>query len=110
MHDDRDLKMVIQRTEFETRADALFERLRAPLSRVMAQANWTNDDVHRIEVIGGATRVPRVKEIAKEFFGRAQLDGAINGMFPRRGGNGGLAGIQFRSRSRCGCACACEGG
>jgi len=79
VHDDRDLRMVVHRAEFEARADELFHRLKAPLKRVMAQANWTIADVHRVEVIGGATRIPRVKEVAKEFFQRTQLDGSING-------------------------------
>ena len=35
--------------------------------------------VHRVEVVGGATRIPRVKEAAKEFFGRETLDGSLNG-------------------------------
>ena len=35
--------------------------------------------MHRVEVVGGATRIPRVKEAAKEFFEREQLDGSLNG-------------------------------
>jgi len=81
VHDDRDLRMIISRADFEERAEkaGLWERLRAPIASVLAQSNLTKEEVHRVEVIGGATRIPRVKEVAKEFFGRSQLDGSING-------------------------------
>ena len=81
VHDDRDLRMVISRADFEARAEqaGYWERLRAPITEALRQANWTKEQVHRVEVIGGATRIPRVKEVAKDFFGRSQLDGSING-------------------------------
>lgn len=81
VHDDRDLRMVISRADFEERAEkaGLWDRLRAPIASALKQANLTKDEVHRVEVIGGATRIPRVKDVAKDFFGRSQLDGSING-------------------------------
>ena len=81
LHDDRDLRMVIKRADFEARAEkeGLWARLVPPLEAALAQANLTKEEIHRVEVIGGATRIPRVKQAAKTFFGRSQLDGAING-------------------------------
>jgi hypothetical protein len=32
-----------------------------------------------VEIVGGATRIPRVKQLAKEFFAREQLDMSLNG-------------------------------
>merc|ERR1740136_480729 len=49
------------------------------MASVLEQANLTMAEVHRVEVVGGATRIPRVKEAAKEFYGREQLDGSPNG-------------------------------
>ena len=108
VHEDRDLRMVIKREDFEARADSLFERLKIPLASVMAQANWTKDQVHRVEVIGGATRILRVKEIAKEFFGRSQLDGAINGGCSHAGSaHGWLSTESGRSATAVGGAGVC---
>ena len=76
---DKDLLCVINREELEKRAEAYFPRLKAPLASVLEQANLTKEEVHRVEVIGGATRIPKVKEAAKEFFGRETLDGSLNG-------------------------------
>ena len=81
LHMDRDLLCVVSRADMEARAEKLghFERLKAPMAEVLAQANLTKAQVHRVEVVGGATRIPRVKEAAKEFFEREQLDGSLNG-------------------------------
>merc|ERR1719171_2838360 len=79
LYQDRDLLCVINRADMEAKAQSYFDRLEGPLASVLEQANLTKDEVHRVEVIGGATRIPKIKEIAKEFFGRQQLDGALNG-------------------------------
>jgi len=79
VHDDIDLKLKINRADFEERASHLWPKLLPPLESILAQANLTKDQIHRVEVIGGATRIPRVKEVAKEFFAKNQLDGALNG-------------------------------
>jgi hypoxia up-regulated 1 len=79
VHEDRDLRMVIKREDFEARAEAkgLWARLAPPLDEVLRQANLTKEEVHRVEIVGGATRIPRVKELAKSYFGRT--DGSLNG-------------------------------
>merc|ERR1719393_1147909 len=76
---DRDLMCVISRADMEAAAAKYFERLKAPLQSVLLQANMSKEEVHRVEVVGGASRIPRVKEAAKMFFGRETLDGSLNG-------------------------------
>merc|ERR1719329_828263 len=81
LHMDRDLLCVVSRADMEERAEKLgyWSRLKGPMEEVLAQANLTKADIHRVEVVGGATRIPRVKEAAKQFFEREQLDGSLNG-------------------------------
>lgn len=43
------------------------------------QANLSKADINRVEVVGGATRIPKVKDAALGFFGRSTLDGSLNG-------------------------------
>merc|ERR1712087_325012 len=78
VHEDRDLRCVVKRAEFEERAAALWPRLEAPLLSLMQQANMTKDQVHRVEIVGGATRIPKVKELAAEFFGM-KTSASLNG-------------------------------
>merc|ERR1719426_284216 len=66
---DHDLLCVINRADLDAKAEQILPRFVKPLK----------EEVHRVEVVGGATRIPRVKEAAKEFFGRETLDGSLNG-------------------------------
>ncbi|EOD36823.1 hypothetical protein EMIHUDRAFT_462358 [Emiliania huxleyi CCMP1516] len=66
VHDDRDLRLVISRADMEARCEGLFPRLLPALQSVLDQANMTKEDVHKIELIGGATRVARASINADE--------------------------------------------
>merc|ERR1719426_565284 len=66
---DHDLLCVINRADLDAKAEQILPRFVKPLK----------EEVHRVEVVGGATRIPRVKEAAKQFFEREQLDGSLNG-------------------------------
>jgi len=81
LHDDRDMRMILTREAFEAEAEkrGLWARLVPPLEAALAQANLTTADIHRVEVVGGATRILKVKQAALAFFERKQLDGALNG-------------------------------
>lgn len=81
LHEEQDLRMILTREAFEAEAEkrGLWERLVAPLATALAQANLTKTEIHRVEVVGGATRIPRVKEAALKFFDRKALDGSLNG-------------------------------
>jgi len=81
LHDDRDLRMVLTRDEFVKKAAdlGLWAKLLPPLESALAQANLTKEQIHRVEVVGGATRILKVKETALTFFQRKALDGALNG-------------------------------
>uniref|UniRef100_A0A7S0Q2K2 Uncharacterized protein n=1 Tax=Coccolithus braarudii TaxID=221442 RepID=A0A7S0Q2K2_9EUKA len=78
LHEDRDLRMVIKRSEFEERAAHLWPRLVPPLERLLEQANISKSEIHRVEIVGGATRIPKVKEAAIEFFGM-KTSASLNG-------------------------------
>ena len=71
LHEDHDLRMVINRDAFVERAESegLWARLVPPLEAALAQANMSRSDIHRVEIVGGSTRVPKVKEAIKSFFG-----------------------------------------
>jgi len=81
LHDDRDLRIVLTRDDFVKKAEdsGLWGRLLPPLESALAQANLTKHQIHRVEVVGGATRILKVKETALAFFERKALDGALNG-------------------------------
>jgi len=81
LYKDLDLRMVLSRTEFNAEAErrGLWKRLVPPLEEALTMANLTKEEIHSVEVVGGATRIPQVKQAAMDFFERKQLGGALNG-------------------------------
>ncbi|KAJ9131158.1 Hsp88-like protein, variant [Pleurostoma richardsiae] len=68
---DIDVSAMITRQEFEAMVDPLLNRTVAPLEQALADAKITKDDIDVIEVVGGGSRVPAVKERIQAFFGKS---------------------------------------
>ncbi|KAF5621262.1 heat shock protein [Fusarium sp. NRRL 52700] len=67
---DIDASAMITRQEFEAMIEPLLARTHSPLEEALAQAKLTKDDIDVIEVVGGGSRVPALKERIQEFFGK----------------------------------------
>ncbi|KZZ91190.1 Heat shock protein Hsp88 [Moelleriella libera RCEF 2490] len=67
---DVDVSTMITRQDFETMIEPLLNRTQQPLEQVLAQANLTKDDIDVVEVVGGGSRVPALKERIQAFFGK----------------------------------------
>uniref|UniRef100_A0A8C4QBN4 Heat shock 105/110 protein 1 n=1 Tax=Eptatretus burgeri TaxID=7764 RepID=A0A8C4QBN4_EPTBU len=67
---DIDVSGKLNRATFEEMCAHLLPRLKKPLVEVMQQADVKLDDVYSVEVVGGATRLPIVKEVISRFFGK----------------------------------------
>uniref|UniRef100_A0A8C2Y959 Heat shock 70 kDa protein 4L n=1 Tax=Coturnix japonica TaxID=93934 RepID=A0A8C2Y959_COTJA len=55
-------------TQFEQLCAALLSRVEPPLRAAMEQAKLQREDIYGIEIVGGATRIPAVKEQISNFF------------------------------------------
>ncbi|KAI1272564.1 heat shock protein Hsp88 [Xylaria sp. FL0933] len=67
---DIDVNAMVTRQEFEALVEPLLNKVTAPLERALADAGITKDDVDFIELVGGSTRVPAIKERIQAFFGK----------------------------------------
>ncbi|XP_029458510.1 heat shock protein 105 kDa [Rhinatrema bivittatum] len=67
---DMDVSGKMNRSQFEELCVDLLQRMEAPLSSLMEQIQLQRDDVSAVEIIGGATRIPAVKERIIKFFGK----------------------------------------
>lgn len=74
---DVDVSGMITREEFEALAAPLLERVTAPLEKALTQAGITKEEIDAVEIIGGTSRVPAVKERIKSFFGK-ELSTTLN--------------------------------
>uniref|UniRef100_A0A8C7DBY5 Heat shock protein family A (Hsp70) member 4 like n=1 Tax=Oncorhynchus kisutch TaxID=8019 RepID=A0A8C7DBY5_ONCKI len=66
---DIDVTGKMNRVQFEELCAPFLMRVEAPLKAVMEQSS-TRDEIYAVEVVGGATRIPSIKERISKFFGK----------------------------------------
>ncbi len=64
------LQLTIARSKFEELIDHLVERCRKPLMQALQDANLKPGSIDEIVLVGGSTRVPKVRQMVKEIFGK----------------------------------------
>jgi molecular chaperone DnaK len=64
------LNLKITRAKFESLADDLVNRCLEPCRKALKDAGCTAKDINEVILVGGMTRMPKVQEMVKEFFGK----------------------------------------
>ncbi|MGK6310870.1 molecular chaperone DnaK [Variovorax sp. DT-64] len=64
------LNIKLTRAKLESLVDELIERTIAPCRTAIKDAGVSVNDIHDVILVGGMTRMPKVQEKVKEFFGR----------------------------------------
>jgi molecular chaperone DnaK len=64
------LVKTITRAELERLVDDLIKRTLEPLRKALADANLKADAIDEVVLVGGMTRMPKVREAVKGFFGK----------------------------------------
>ncbi|KAL5402577.1 Heat shock protein hsp88 [Paraphaeosphaeria minitans] len=67
---DVDVRGMLKREELEELMKPLLERATVPLEQALAEAKLKPEDIDIIEMVGGCTRVPALKNKIQEFFGK----------------------------------------
>lgn len=65
----------ITRAKFEQLIDDLVARCKKPLLQALSDANMRPSDIDEIVLVGGSTRVPKVRELVKNVFGKEPHQG-----------------------------------
>ena len=68
--DDKDVRAMLKREDLEELVKPLLERATAPLEQALAEAKLKIEDIDAIEMVGGCTRVPGLKDKISKFFGK----------------------------------------
>lgn len=74
---DVDVQAMMTRQELEALVEPLLKRAHVPLEQALAEAKLKVEDIDTIELVGGCTRVPALKETIQKFFGK-QLSFTLN--------------------------------
>ena len=64
----RHLQMTITRSKFESLVEHVLERLKQPCFKAMEDAKLSTKEISEVLLVGGATRMPKVQQIAKDIF------------------------------------------
>lgn len=67
---DIDASSTMEREQFEELIAPLLERATAPLEQALAASGLTKEDIEAVELVGGSTRVPALKQRIQDYFGR----------------------------------------
>ncbi|KAK2846971.1 hypothetical protein Q5P01_009970 [Channa striata] len=62
---------VFTRELFEELNEDLFQKILAPVETVLSEGHLEKEDVDEIVLVGGSTRIPRVRRLITEYFGKA---------------------------------------
>ncbi|MCX8022512.1 MAG: molecular chaperone DnaK [Syntrophorhabdaceae bacterium] len=64
------LNMKLRRSELEKLADDIIQKTIEPCRRAMEDAKLTANKIDEVVLVGGSTRIPKVQEVVRAFFGK----------------------------------------
>ena len=68
----------IERKEFEKICQPLFERLKLPIDDALSDAKLSRNEISEIILVGGSSRIPKIKSFLKEYFDGVKINDTIN--------------------------------
>ncbi|MFL5416499.1 MAG: molecular chaperone DnaK [Myxococcales bacterium] len=60
----------LSRAKFEQMCDDLFQRALEPTKKCLADAKKSPKEIDEVVLVGGSTRVPKIQQLVKDFFGK----------------------------------------
>merc|ERR1711907_490942 len=76
--DGQDLVETLTRAKFEELCMDLFKNTMKPVDKVLKDADLSKDQIHDVVLVGGSTRIPKVQQLLKDFFGGKEPNKGIN--------------------------------
>ncbi len=60
----------LSRSKLESLCSGIFKRLLEPCKKAVADAKLSTNEIDEVLLVGGSTRIPRVQDLVKEYFGK----------------------------------------
>ncbi|KAH6911894.1 hsp70-like protein [Coprinopsis sp. MPI-PUGE-AT-0042] len=73
--DGNDFSETLTRAKFEEINIDLFRKTLKPVEQVLKDAGVKKEDVNEVVLVGGSTRIPKVQQLLKEYFGKEPSKG-----------------------------------
>lgn len=68
----------VSKKEFESACDHLFQRGLLPVHRQLDSLSMRVEDIDEVVLVGGTTRIPRIKDMLRELFGASKINDKID--------------------------------
>jgi len=78
LHDGIDFTYNLTRAKFENLCADLFNRTMAPVDQVLKDAGVAKNEVDEIVLVGGSTRIPKIRELLTTYFNGKELNNSVN--------------------------------
>ncbi|KAF0894610.1 hypothetical protein E2562_001908 [Oryza meyeriana var. granulata] len=78
LHEGIDFSVTITRSRFEELNKDLFSKCMEAMENCLRDAKVDKNSVHDVVLVGGSTRIPKVRKMLREFFNRKELCRSIN--------------------------------
>ena len=69
---------IIKKSDFESITSDLIERLREPIEKALIDAKLNKNEINEIVMVGGSSRIPKVKKFLEEIFIGVKINDSIN--------------------------------
>jgi len=76
--DGQDFSLVITRAKFEALCDSVFRKCMEPLEQVLRDSKIPKDNVHEVVMVGGSSRIPKIRQLVMDFFGGKKLNDSVH--------------------------------
>ncbi|BCS83166.1 heat shock 70 kda protein-like protein [Cotonvirus japonicus] len=73
-----DYNVTISRAKFEELCQDLFKKSMEPVEQVLQDSKIDKFNVHEIVLVGGSTRIPKVRQLLSNFFNGKKLNESVN--------------------------------
>lgn len=78
LYEGLDFSETLTRARFEELNLDLFKKTLAPVQKVLEDAGMDKDEVDEVVLVGGSTRIPKVQQLLKDYFGGKEPNRGVN--------------------------------
>ena len=75
LYEGHDFSMVLTRAKFEDLASDIFKRTMEPVHKVLVDGKIGKSQIDEVVLVGGTTRIPKIQNMLKEYFGKDPCTG-----------------------------------
>ena len=74
----QDLNVTVTRAKFEQLCESLFQQCMGPLDQVLRDSKISKDQISEVVMVGGSSRIPKVRQLLTEYFNGKKLSDAVH--------------------------------